>query len=210
MKLMMLGAPGAGKGTQAELIAERLGIPTISTGNMLRAAVRNGTPIGLKAKEYMDAGYLVPDEVIIGIVEERLAEDDCKRGYILDGMPRTLAQAEALEKAGIEFDAVLDIEISDEAIIERMSGRRTCESCSATYHVLHNSPKVEGVCDVCGAKLIVRKDDRPETVKNRLDVYHQLTEPLIEFYAKRGKIKVVESQDKMSDTTKLIFEALGI
>ena len=168
MKLILLGAPGAGKGTQAEIISQKLNIPTISTGNILRAAVANGTPVGLKAKEYMDAGKLVPDDVIIGVISERLAEPDCQKGYILDGVPRTIAQAAALEKAGITFDDVISIEISDETIMERMSGRRVCESCGASYHMVAVPPKQEGVCDKCGGKLVQRKDDAPETVKARL------------------------------------------
>ena len=210
MKLILLGAPGAGKGTQAEIISQRLNIPTISTGNMLRAAVKNGTPIGLKAKEYMDAGKLVPDEVIIGIVAERLAEPDCANGYILDGVPRTIAQAEALEAAGIHFDVVLSIEISDDEIISRMGGRRACTACGATYHVVAAPSKVEGKCDKCGADLVLRDDDKPETVKNRLTVYHTETEPLKDFYAKRGNLKSVDNQSNIEATTKVVFAALGI
>ena len=209
MKLILLGAPGAGKGTQAEILSKKLDIPTISTGNILRAAVKNGTPVGLKAKEYMDAGKLVPDDVIIGIVAERLAEPDCANGYILDGVPRTIAQAEALEKAGIQFDAVVSIEISDETIMERMSGRRVCESCGASYHLVAVPPKQEGVCDSCGGKLVQRKDDAPETVKARLQVYHKETEPLKDFYAQRGLLKSVENQPTVADTTQAILRALG-
>jgi adenylate kinase len=208
MKLILLGAPGAGKGTQAEILCDRLHIPTISTGNILRAAVKNGTPTGLKAKAFMDAGKLVPDEVIIGIISERLQEDDCKNGYILDGVPRTIAQAEALEKAGITFDAVVSIEISDETIMERMGGRRVCESCGASYHVVAVPPKQEGVCDRCGGKLVQRKDDAPETVKSRLDVYHQETEPLKVFYAKRNLLKTVENQSTVEATTAAILKVL--
>ena len=210
MKLILLGAPGAGKGTQADIISQRLNIPTISTGNMLRAAVKNGTPIGLKAKEYMDAGKLVPDEVIIGIVAERLAEADCANGYILDGVPRTIAQAEALEAAGIHFDVVLSIEISDQEIIDRMGGRRACTACGATYHVVSAPSKVEGKCDKCGTDLVLRDDDKPETVKNRLTVYHNETEPLKDFYAQRGNLKSVDNQPTIEATTKVVFEALGI
>ena len=209
MKLILLGAPGAGKGTQAEILREKLGVPTISTGNILRAAVKNGTPTGLKAKEYMDAGKLVPDEVIIGVIHERLSEPDCAQGYILDGVPRTIAQAEALEKAGIVFDAVVSIEISDETIMERMSGRRVCERCGASYHVVAVRPKVEGVCDACGGALVQRKDDAPETVKARLAVYHQETEPLKDFYAARGLLKTVENQSSVEATTQAILSALG-
>ena len=209
MKMILLGAPGAGKGTQAERLCKVLEIPTISTGNILRAAVKNGTPTGLKAKAFMDAGKLVPDEVIIGIITERLAEDDCKNGYILDGVPRTIAQAEAMEKAGINFDAVVSIEVADEVIMERMSGRRVCESCGASYHLVAVPPKVAGVCDSCGGKLVQRKDDAPETVKDRLAVYHKETEPLKDFYAQRGLLKSVEIQPSVEATTAAILKALG-
>ena len=209
MKMILLGAPGAGKGTQAERLCKVLDIPTISTGNILRAAVKNGTPTGLKAKAFMDAGKLVPDEVIIGIITERLAEDDCKNGYILDGVPRTIAQAEAMEKAGINFDAVVSIEVADQVIMERMSGRRVCESCGASYHLVAVPPKVAGVCDSCGGKLVQRKDDAPETVKDRLAVYHKETEPLKDFYAQRGLLKSVENQPSVEATTAAILEALG-
>lgn len=209
MNLIMLGAPGAGKGTQAEELIRELGIPTISTGNILRAAIKDGTPTGLKAKEYMDAGKLVPDEVIIGIISDRLKADDCKKGYILDGVPRTIGQAEALEKAGIEFDAVLSLEISDEAIMNRMSGRRVCEKCGSSYHIVGVPPKVEGVCDICGGKLVQRADDAPETVKARLDVYHKETEPLKAFYEKRGILKAIPDQSSVSGTTAKILEVLG-
>ena len=210
MKLILLGAPGAGKGTQAEIISKKLGIPTISTGNILRAAVKNETPVGLQAKSYMDKGALVPDEVIIGIMKERLAEPDCAGGYILDGMPRTIAQAEALEAEKIDIDTALSIEISDAEIEKRMTGRRTCQSCGATYHVVSNPPKTEGICDNCGSELTIRKDDEPETVKNRLKVYHQETEPLKDFYKSRGKLKTVDNQPTIELTTKVICEALGI
>jgi adenylate kinase len=209
MKLILLGAPGAGKGTQAEILCKELNIPTISTGNILRAAIKNGTPTGLKAKSFMDAGQLVPDEVIIGIITERLAEADCAGGYILDGVPRTIAQAEALEAAGIRFDAVVSIEISDETIMERMSGRRVCESCGASYHVVAVPPKVAGVCDSCGGKLVQRKDDAPETVKSRLEVYHKETEPLKDFYAQRGLLKSVDNQPSVAETSQVILRALG-
>ena len=209
MKMILLGAPGAGKGTQAERLCKVLDIPTISTGNILRAAVKNGTPTGLKAKAFMDAGKLVPDEVIIGIITERLAEDDCKNGYILDGVPRTIAQAEAMEKAGISFDAVVSIEVADQVIMERMSGRRVCESCGASYHLVAVPPKVAGVCDSCGGKLVQRKDDAPETVKDRLAVYHKETEPLKDFYAQRGLLKSVENQPSVEATTAAILKALG-
>ena len=210
MKLIMLGAPGAGKGTQAAVLSERLGIPTISTGNILRAAVKNGTPVGLQAKSYMDAGKLAPDEVIIGIVAERLTEADCAKGFILDGVPRTIAQAEALEAAGVRFDCVLDIEVSDEEIVSRMSGRRACTDCGATYHVTAAPPRAEGVCDACGGRLVQRDDDKPETVLDRLSVYHAQTEPLKEFYAQRGILKRVDNKPTIEATAKAIAAALGI
>ncbi|NCB51504.1 MAG: adenylate kinase [Clostridia bacterium] len=210
MKLILLGAPGAGKGTQAEILSRKLGIPTISTGNILRAAMKNGTPVGLKAKEYVESGKLVPDDVIIGIIEERLAESDCAGGYILDGMPRTIPQAEALEQRGIGIDWAVSIEISDETIVERMAGRRACKNCGATYHIVNIPPKVEGVCDLCGGELAVRKDDAPETVKARLEVYHKETEPLKAFYNERGILKSVENQVSVEDTTKAIEKALGL
>ena len=209
MKLILLGAPGAGKGTQAERLCKQLNIPTISTGNILRAAIKDGTPTGLKAKSYMDAGKLVPDEVIIGIITERLAQEDCRNGYILDGVPRTIAQAEAMEKAGITFDAMISIEIADETIMQRMSGRRVCESCGASYHLVAVPPKTPGVCDNCGGKLVQRKDDAPETVKARLEVYHQETEPLKAFYKQRGLLKPVENQSTVEGTTEAILRALG-
>ena len=209
MKLILLGAPGAGKGTQAERLCKELNIPTISTGNILRAAIKNGTPIGMKAKAFMDEGKLVPDEVIIGIINERLAEEDCAGGYILDGVPRTIAQADAMEKAGIVFDAVVSIEISDEEIMERMGGRRVCEACGASYHIVAVPPKTEGVCDSCGGNLVQRKDDAPETVKARLEVYHKKTEPLKDFYAKRGLLKSVENQPSVAETSQVILRALG-
>ena len=209
MKLILLGAPGAGKGTQADILCKELDIPTISTGNILRAAIKNGTPTGMKAKAYMDEGKLVPDDVIIGIITERVAEEDCKNGYILDGVPRTIAQAEALEKAGIVFDDVVSIEISDEVIMERMSGRRVCEACGASYHLVAVPPKREGICDKCGGKLVQRKDDAPETVKARLEVYHKETEPLKDFYAKRGLLKSVENQATVAETSQVILRALG-
>ena len=210
MKLILLGAPGAGKGTQAEILSKMLDIPTISTGNILRAAMKNGTPVGLKAKEYVESGKLVPDEVIIGIVDERLSQPDCANGYILDGMPRTIPQAEALEKIGIEIDCALSIEIADETIIERMSGRRTCKECSQTFHIVSNPPKVEGKCDFCGGELSIRKDDAPETVKARLETYHKETEPLKAFYEGKGKLKTVDNQPTIEATTEVIKAALGI
>ena len=208
MKLILLGAPGAGKGTQAEILCKELNIPTISTGNILRAAIKNGTPTGLKAKAFMDEGKLVPDEVIIGIINERLAEEDCANGYILDGVPRTIAQAEAIEKAGILFDHVISIEIADETIINRMSNRRVCEDCGASYHLVAVPPKVEGVCDKCGGKLVQRKDDAPETVKARLDIYHKETEPLKGFYAERGLLRSVDDRPTVAETSKGILDVL--
>ena len=210
MKLILLGAPGAGKGTQAEILSRMYNIPTISTGNILRAAMKNGTPVGLKAKEYVDSGKLVPDDVIIGIVRERLAEEDCKNGYILDGMPRTIPQAQALEEAGINIDVALSLEISDEEIIERMAGRRVCKDCGATYHIVNIPSKVEGKCDNCGGDLIIRKDDTPETVKERLAVYHKETEPLKDFYVERGKLKAVQSNSTVDEMTKAVIKALGL
>jgi adenylate kinase len=210
MKLIMLGAPGAGKGTQAEILSQKLGVPTISTGNILRAAVKAGTPIGLKAKSFMDAGALVPDDVIIGIIAEALQGPECANGYILDGVPRTIPQAEAMEQQGVEIDWALDIEVEDATIIERMSGRRTCEACGASFHVVNNPPKTEGVCDVCGKPLTIRKDDAPETVKARLETYHTQTEPLIAFYKQRNKLKTVDNQPTIEATTAEIYKALGI
>lgn len=210
MKLILLGAPGAGKGTQADILSAKLGIPTISTGNILRAAVKAGTPIGLKAQSYMQAGQLVPDEVIIGIMRERLQESDCANGYILDGMPRTIPQAEALVAGGVDIDVALSIEIADEVIVERMSGRRTCPDCGASYHVVNSPSRVEGVCDKCGAQLTIRKDDEPEVVKARLVTYHRETEPLKDFYAKLGKLKTVDNQPSIAQTSEEIFRVLGI
>lgn len=210
MKLILLGAPGAGKGTQADILSRKCNIPTISTGNILRAAMKEGTPIGLKAKEYVDSGKLVPDDVIIGIVRERLAEDDCKNGWILDGMPRTIPQAQALEECGIEADTALSIEIADEAIVKRMAGRRTCKDCGATFHVVSNPPRVEGKCDNCGGELTIRKDDAPETVKQRLAVYHKESEPLKDFYAKRGKLKTVNNQPTIEQNTAEVLKVLGL
>ena len=209
MKLILLGAPGAGKGTQADILCKELNIPTISTGNILRAAIKNGTPVGMQAEAYMKAGKLVPDEVIIDIIHDRVAEADCAEGYILDGVPRTIAQAEALEKAGIVFDDVISIEISDETIMERMTGRRVCEHCGTSYHLVAVPPKPPGVCDKCGGKLVQRHDDEPETVKHRLEVYHKETEPLKDFYAKRGLLKSVENQPTVAATSQAILHALG-
>ena len=210
MKLILLGAPGAGKGTQAEILSAKLGIPTISTGNILRAAVKEGTPIGLEAKRYMDEGHLVPDSVIIGIVAQRLEQPDCAKGFILDGVPRTIGQAEALDAAGVTFDHVLSIEISDAEIEDRMEGRRVCQSCGAPYHVKAKPPKQEGVCDSCGGALIQRDDDKPETVRRRLEVYHQETEPLKDYYQAKGILVPVDNQDTIEGTTQVIMEALQI
>ena len=210
MKLILLGAPGAGKGTQAEILSKKLGIPTISTGNILREAIKNQTETGLKAKAFMDNGQLVPDDVIIGIVEERLAQPDCAEGYILDGMPRTIPQAEALEARGIHFDAVVSIEILDEVIEGRMTGRRVCTSCGASYHITAHPPKIENVCDVCGGALSIRKDDAPETVKSRLQVFHAETEPLKDFYAKLGLLKLIEGNQPIDSATQDILKALGM
>ncbi|WP_195282644.1 adenylate kinase [Harryflintia acetispora] len=208
MNLILLGAPGAGKGTQAQVICEHLHIPTISTGNCLREAVQNGTEMGKAAKSYMDSGKLVPDEVVIGIIKDRLAQEDCKDGFILDGFPRTVPQAEALDKMGVEIDRVIDLEVSDEAILKRMSGRRVCQKCGASFHVDYKPSKKGEACDVCGGELIIRKDDKPETVKERLHVYHEQTEPLKGYYAAKGKLKVVEGQEDIKDTTALTLKAL--
>ena len=210
MNLILLGAPGAGKGTQAEILCKKLGIPSISTGNILRAAIKDGTPTGLKAKSFMDAGQLVPDEVIIGIIGERLSQDDCANGCILDGVPRTIGQAEAMEAAGIKIDAVIAIEISEEEILRRMSGRRVCEACGSSYNVEAVPPKVEGICDNCGGKLIQRKDDTPETIRERLKVYHKETAPLADFYSQRGLLKRVEVADNKEATNAKILAALGL
>ena len=208
MKLILLGAPGAGKGTQAEKIVDKFGIPAISTGNILRAAVKDGTEMGLKAKSFMDAGQLVPDEVVIGIIKDRLKENDCENGFILDGFPRTIPQAQALEDAGIEIDKVVDIEVPDEKITKRMSGRRVCAKCANSYHLEYKKPQTDGVCDACGGELIQRKDDAPETVQARLVEYHEITEPLKDFYQNLGKLVIVEGQEEVADTTALVFKAL--
>jgi adenylate kinase len=210
MRLILLGAPGAGKGTQAEILSRLLEIPTISTGNILRAAMKAGTEVGLKAKSYVESGKLVPDEVIIGIIQERLSEPDCANGYILDGVPRTIPQAQTMEDMGIDIDCALSIEVEDEVIVKRMSGRRTCKDCSATFHVENNPPKVEGKCDFCGGELTIRADDAPETVKNRLLTYHRDTEPLKAFYAERGKLRTVDNQPSIEATTAAIRKTLEI
>lgn len=208
MNLILLGAPGAGKGTQAEIVCDRLGIPAVSTGNILRAAMRDGTEMGKKAKSFIDSGALVPDEVIIGIIKERLAQPDCAGGFLLDGVPRTVAQAEALETMGVVIDKVVDLEVSDECIMQRLSGRRVCSACGASYHVTAKPPVRPDVCDRCGGALIVRRDDEPSTVRERLRVYHELTEPLVEFYRARGKLVVVEGQDEVAATTELLLKKL--
>ena len=209
MNLILLGAPGAGKGTQAELLIEKLGIPSISTGNMLREAIANGTETGLKAKNYMDNGLLVPDEVILGIVAERVAQPDCSRGFILDGVPRTLAQAEALEAKGVRIDHVVSIEIDDAVIEGRMTGRRVCTKCGASYHIVANPTKIEGKCDQCGSEVAIRKDDTPETVQKRLAVYHAQTEVLKDFYAQRKLLRLVEGNQAITKITDEILEKIG-
>lgn len=210
MKIIFLGAPGAGKGTQAERVADALSIPTVSTGNIIREALSNGTEMGIKAKTYIEAGKLVPDDVVIGIIQERLAKDDCQNGFILDGFPRTIPQAEALEDMGIDIDKVVDIEVPDEAIKERMGGRRVCPKCGSTYHLVTKKPQKDGICDRCGAELVQRKDDAPETVADRLKVYHDQTEPLKDFYDKRGKLSTVdgvESVEEIAERVKAALEA---
>ena len=208
MKLIFLGAPGAGKGTQAEIIAAKLNIPTISTGNIIREALANGTEMGLKAKSFIEAGKLVPDDVVIGIIKDRLAADDCNGGFILDGFPRTIPQAEALDKMGVIIDKVVDIDVPDENIVNRMSGRRVCKACGSSYHIENKKPKVEGVCDACGGELQIRKDDAPETVLDRLNVYHEQTEPLKDYYAKCGKLRSVEGTAPITEITAAILKVL--
>ncbi len=208
MNLILLGAPGAGKGTQAEIICEKLSIPAISTGNIIRAALKNGTEMGLKAKSFIDAGALVPDDVVIGIIKERLAEDDCKDGFILDGFPRTIPQAEALDEMGVQIDKVIEIFVPDEKIVKRMSGRRVCKACGASYHTEYKKPAKDGICNVCGEELVIRADDHPDTVLERLKVYHDQTEPLKDYYAKQNKLSVVEGQEEVADTTALTLKAL--
>ena len=208
MKLILLGAPGSGKGTQAETLCNALSIPAISTGNTLREALKSGTEMGLRAKSYMDAGKLVPDDVVIGIIKERLQQDDCKNGFILDGFPRTIPQAEALDAMGVQIDRVIDIEVADDKIIARMSGRRVCEACGASYHMEYLKPAKDGVCDKCGGALVQRKDDHPDTVKARLSVYHEQTEPLKAYYEKQGKLRIVEGQEDVADTKRLTLAAV--
>ncbi len=210
MNLILLGAPGAGKGTQAEIICDRLRIPAVSTGNILREAMKNGTEMGARAKSFIDSGALVPDDVIIGIIKERLAQDDCKNGFILDGVPRTVAQAEALEEMGVQIDRVVDLEVLDDVIIQRLSGRRVCSACGTSYHTTAKPSASPDVCDRCGGALIARKDDEPSTIRERLKVYHEQTEPLVEFYRARGKLVVVKGQETVADTTRQLFEKLGV
>lgn len=207
MNMILLGAPGAGKGTQSAKISEKYHIPAIATGDILRSAMKNETELGKAAKSYVEAGKLVPDEVVIGIIKEYLASDACKNGFILDGFPRSIPQAKALDEMGVRIDVVLNIEVEDEKIVERMSGRRVC-SCGASYHVKHNPPKTEGVCDKCGEALYVRADDSAETVKNRLATFHAQTEPLKEYYSEKGILVTVHGQEEVADTTALVFEAL--
>ena len=213
MKIIMLGAPGAGKGTQAKKIAEKYHIPHISTGDIFRANIKNGTELGKKAKTYMDQGLLVPDELTVDLVIDRVGQDDCKDGYILDGFPRTIPQAEcldaALEKRGEKVDFAINVEVPDENIVNRMSGRRACVGCGATYHIKYNPTKVDGVCDACGEKLVLRDDDKPETVQKRLGVYHDQTQPLIDYYTKSGVLKEVDGTVDMEDVFQVIVEILG-
>ena len=209
MNLILLGAPGAGKGTQAEKICAKLSIPAISTGNILREAMAAKTEMGLKAKSYIDAGKLVPDEVVIGIIEDRLKAEDCKNGFILDGFPRTIPQAEALDKMGVRIDRVLEIYVPDEKITARLSGRRVCLKCGATYHIAYAAPKTENVCDTCGETLVLRDDDKPETVSKRLKVYHEQTQPLIDYYTKQGVLKTVDGTCALDEVFKAIVEILG-
>ena len=209
MNMILLGAPGAGKGTQGELIAEKLRIPTISTGNMLREAMKNETPLGKQVKKYMDDGYLVPDDVILSIIAERIARPDCKNGFILDGVPRTLPQAQAMDAKGIRIDHVVSLEVDDNEIASRMAGRRVCTECGASYHIVSNPPKHDGICDLCGGTVSVRKDDQPETVKHRLEIYHASTEVLKTYYAGQGKLRLVYGNQPIEDTHRDILKAIG-
>lgn len=210
MKLILLGAPGAGKGTQAEAICKYFSIPAISTGNIIRKALKSGTKMGKKAKLFIDKGDLVPDDMVVKIIEERLENEDCKNGFILDGFPRTIPQAEALDRMGIDIDKVVDFEVSDEDIISRMSGRRVCESCGASYHIIHKKPLVDGICDNCSGTLVQRKDDHPDTVNARLRVYHDQTEPLKNYYNKQGKLIVIEGKGKIEDITQRAISMLEV
>ena len=209
MNLILLGAPGAGKGTQSEMLVEQFSIPAISTGKMLREAMRDGSTLGEQVREIMESGKLVSDEIILALVSERITRDDCKNGFILDGVPRTLSQAEALDAAGIIVDYVISIEIDDSVIEGRMTGRRVCPQCGSSYHVANNPPKSEGICDNCGTQLVIRKDDAPETVRDRLAVYHARTEVLKDYYTKQGKIRIVNGDQSMQDTHRDILEAIG-
>ena len=209
MNLILLGAPGAGKGTQGELLAQKLAIPTISTGQMLREAMSNGSQLGKKVKDYMDSGSLVPDEIVIDLILDRVALDDCKNGYILDGVPRTLSQAEAMDLKKIHIDYVVSLEVSDDAITDRMSGRRVCNHCGATFHIVSNPSRTEGICDHCGGQLTIRKDDEPETVKHRLEVYHATTEVLKDYYAKQNKLCLICGEQSIEDIQKEILAAIG-
>ena len=213
MKIVMLGAPGAGKGTQAKMISEKYGIPHISTGDIFRANIKNGTELGMEAKKYMDQGLLVPDELTVRILLDRVAQDDCKNGYVLDGFPRTIPQAEVLDseltKLGDHIDYAINVDVPDENIVKRMSGRRACLTCGATYHIEHVPPKKEGICDVCGSELVLRDDDKPETVKNRLNVYHEQTQPLIDFYTEKGVLKTVDGTVPMEEVFAAITAILG-
>lgn len=213
MKIIMLGAPGAGKGTQAKMIAEKYGIPHVSTGDIFRANIKNGTQLGMEAKQYMDQGLLVPDELTVKILLDRVAQDDCKSGYVLDGFPRTIPQAEVLDKAlselGEKIDYAIDVDVPDENIVRRMGGRRACLSCGATYHIEHVPPKTEGICDVCGQELVLRDDDKPETVQNRLNVYHEQTQPLIDFYSAKGVLRTVDGTMDMKDVFAAIVAILS-
>ena len=213
MKIIMLGAPGAGKGTQAKMIADKYGVPHISTGDIFRANIKNGTELGMEAKKYMDQGLLVPDELTVRILLDRVAQDDCKNGYVLDGFPRTIPQAEVLDceltKLGDHIDYAINVDVPDEKIVKRMSGRRACLTCGATYHIEHVPPKKEGICDVCGSELVLRDDDKPETVKNRLNVYHEQTQPLIDFYTEKGVLKTVDGTVPMEEVFAAITAILG-
>ena len=209
MNMILLGAPGAGKGTQAELLTKKLSIPAISTGNMLREAMANGSELGQKIKKFMDEGSLVPDDVILDILAQRVSEPDCEKGFILDGVPRTLAQAEAIDAKGVRIDHVVSLEIDDAVITGRMSGRRVCPKCGASYHIVNNPPKTEGVCDLCGSEVAIRKDDEPATVQHRLDVYHASTEILKDYYAKQGKLRLVEGNQDIMDANRDILKAIG-
>lgn len=210
MRLIFLGAPGAGKGTQAEYICEKLDIPSVSTGNILKAAIKNGTALGEKAKSYMDRGMLVPDEIVIDIVRERISQPDCEKGFLFDGFPRTVAQAQALDSMGVKLDRVVEIRVPDEKIIQRISGRRSCPDCGGVYHTVYNRPKTEGICDKCGTALVIRSDDMPQTVAKRLEVYHTQTQPLVDFYAQKGILSGVDGEQSPQAVSASIMEVLGL